>query len=145
MPHPDDEGVLLGAVGAAVPGVADAIVSLCRMGAPVAGVAAGDHVECWMVDADDANNDLAGQLLDAARVVKELRDEGKTVLLHCVHAQTRTPVVAAAYGSLITGRPTAESLVRVCAVLPSAAPRAFFVQALHDELQLAVKTPWSAK
>jgi len=31
--HPDDPGVLLGAVGSRRPGVADAVVSLCRLGA----------------------------------------------------------------------------------------------------------------
>ena len=36
---------------------------------------------------------------DAAEAVRVLRSEGKTVLLHCVHAETRTPLVAAAYGA----------------------------------------------
>ncbi|MCW2607332.1 MAG: hypothetical protein JWO60_2025 [Frankiales bacterium] len=42
VPHPDDDGVLLGAVGALRPGVAQAVVSLCRLGtseAPLPGVA----------------------------------------------------------------------------------------------------------
>jgi len=46
--RPDDPGVLLGAVGAVRPGVADAVVSLCRMGsgtAPLTGVPPQDHVE----------------------------------------------------------------------------------------------------
>ena len=132
--HPDDPGVLLGAVGAVRPGVADAVVSMCRMGsdlAPLAGVAPEDHVEFWVVDQEDANNDLAGQLLDAGRTVRDLRSEGKTVLLHCVHAHTRTPVVAALYGALVTGSSTRSALDRVCAVLPSASPRRSFVQALE--------------
>ncbi|HVM26506.1 MAG TPA: ADP-ribosylglycohydrolase family protein, partial [Mycobacteriales bacterium] len=48
VPHPDDDGVLLGAVGALRPGVADAVVSLCRLGTgqvPLRGVASEDHVE----------------------------------------------------------------------------------------------------
>jgi hypothetical protein len=67
--HPDDPGVLLGAVGALQPGVAQAVVSLCRLGAgqvPLAGVVADDHVEVWLVDAEDANNDLPFVLRDAA-------------------------------------------------------------------------------
>jgi hypothetical protein len=86
--HPDDDGVLLGAVGAVQPGVADAVVSLCRMGsgtAPLPGVPPQDHVESWLIDRDDANLDLAGQLVDAAAAVRELRSEGKTVLLHAGH------------------------------------------------------------
>jgi hypothetical protein len=132
VPHPDDPGVLLGAVGAVAPGVADAVVSLCRMGAPLDGVEPQDHVEFWVVDKEDANLDLPGQLLDAAWIVKKLRDEGKTVLLHCVHAQTRTPVVAALYGHLLTGSGIDAALERVLCVLPSADPRDSFVEAIRE-------------
>lgn len=126
VPHPDDPGVLLGAVGALRPGVADAVVSLCRLGADQAPVTPdpADHVEVWIVDQEDANNDLAFAIRDSAAAVKQLRDQGKTVFLHCVHAHTRTPVVAAAYGALITSGPTARALTRVLAVLPNAHPRA---------------------
>jgi len=133
--HPDDPGVLLGAVGALEPGTADAVVSLCRLGAsqvPLAGVAPEDHLEVWLVDADDANNDLAFVLQDAAEAVRQLRSEGKTVLLHCVHAHTRTPVVAALYGALRTGDSTRTSLERVLAVLPSANPRRSIAATLHN-------------
>ncbi|MGD9525541.1 MAG: ADP-ribosylglycohydrolase family protein [Pseudonocardia sp.] len=133
--HPDDPGVLLGAVGALRPGVADAVVSLCRLGAeeaPLAGVAPEDHVEVWLIDRDDANLDLARVLADTADVVRELRGEGKTVLLHCAYAQTRTPVVAAAYGSLISGSTTAAALDRVLRVLPAARPRPSIVTALTE-------------
>lgn len=122
VPHPDDDGVLLGAVGALRPGVAQAVVSLCRLGAgevPLAGVAAEDHVEAWIVDKEDANNDLRYAVSDAAEAVRTLRGEGKTVFLHCVHAQTRTPVVAAAYGALVAGGSERDALRRVQAVLPS--------------------------
>ena len=132
--HPDDDGVLLGAVGAVQPGVADAVVSMCRMGsdtAPLPGVAPEDHVEFWVIDKENANNDLGGQLLDAAQTVRYLRAEGKTVLLHCVHAHTRTPTVAAVYGALVTGSPPLEALRRVEAVLPSANPRPSFVRELQ--------------
>ena len=82
-----------------------------------------DHVEVWIVDKEDANNDLEFIIRDAAAAVKQLRDEGKTVFLHCVHAHTRTPVVAAAYGALITGDSAKDALRRVLDVLPSAYPR----------------------
>ncbi len=132
--HPDDDGVLLGAVGAVRPGAADAVVSLCRMGsatAPLPGVPPEDHVELWVIDKDDANNDLGGQLLDAAQAVRELRAEGKTVLLHCVHAQTRTPTAAAVYGALVTGSTPLQALDRVMRVLPAARPRRSFVRELE--------------
>jgi len=130
--HPDDDGVLLGAVGAVRPGVADGVVSMCRMGAPLEGVAPEDHVEFWVIDKEDANNDLGGQLLDGALTVRELRREGKKVLLHCVHAHTRTPIVAAVYGALVTGSTPTEALERVVAVLPSATPRRSFACVLEQ-------------
>lgn len=132
--HPDDDGVLLGAVGALRPGVADAVVSLCRLGAaqvPLQGVAPEDHVEVWLVDEEDANNDLPAVLRDAAQAVRLLRGEGKTVLVHCVHGHTRTPVVAAAYGAQLTGASTRAALERVLAVLPSAHPRQSIAAVLH--------------
>lgn len=134
VPHPDDEGVLLGAVGALRPGVADAVVSLCRLGSaqvPLSGLAPEDHVEVWLVDDEDANNDLPTVLRDAAEAVRLLRSEGKTVLLHCVHGHTRTPVVAAAYGAQLSGGSTRAALERVLAVLPSANPRPSIAAALH--------------
>ena len=63
--------------------------------------------------------------------MRDLRSEGKTVLLHCVHAHTRTPTVAAVYGALVTGSTTLEALDRVAAVLPSASPRRSFVRELE--------------
>ena len=38
--------------------------------APLAGVAPEDHVEFWVIDKEHANNDLLGQLLDAALTVR---------------------------------------------------------------------------
>jgi ADP-ribosyl-[dinitrogen reductase] hydrolase len=120
--HPDDPGVLLGAIGALAECSTDAIVSLCRIGTEEASIVAApeDHVEFWLLDEDDANNDVATVVRDAAETVRQLRSEGKTVTLHCVHAHSRTPIVAAAYGSLVTGRPFRDSLRKVQAVLPSA-------------------------
>lgn len=136
--HPDDAGVLLGAVGALRPGVADAVVSLCRLGVaqvPLAGVPQEDHLETWLIDADDANNDVGLVLRDTAEAVRTLRAEGKTVLLHCVHAETRTPVSAAVYGALVTGTPVAEAMQRVLSVLPTGSPRAS-LRHLAEELDI---------
>jgi hypothetical protein len=66
--------------------VADAVAGLCRSGAPQAppaGVAPEDHIEVWLIDRDDADLDLPGVLANAAAAVRDLRSEGRTVLLHC--------------------------------------------------------------
>jgi ADP-ribosyl-[dinitrogen reductase] hydrolase len=126
LAHPDDEGLLLGGVGALLPGVADAVVSLCRLGhtqVPLEGIAPEDHIEIWLIDIKDANNDPATVLRDAAEAVQSLRNEGKTVFLHCVNAETRTPLVAAAYGALHTGTSTAEAVDRIRNVLPTTGQR----------------------
>jgi hypothetical protein len=79
VPHPDDPGVLLGAVGALRAGVADAVVSLCRLGRHQAPVTpdARDHIEVWLVDGQDANLDAPAVIADAARAVQTLRSEGR--------------------------------------------------------------------
>lgn len=130
--HPDDPGVLLGTVAALQPGVADAVVSLCRLGAAQAPMTKdpADHVEVWLVDQDDANNNLPLVLADTASVIRDLRAEGKTVFVHCVHAQTRTPIVAAKYGSLLMTDPPELALNRVLAVLRGAQPRPSLREAL---------------
>ena len=134
--HPHDAGVWLGGVGAlqALPEGVDAVVSLCRLGAhevPVPGVAAEDHVEVWLVDTADPrdNPHLNFVLADTAEVVGQLRAEGKTVLVHCVQAQSRTPTVAALH-SVALGIPAQQALAEVCAVLPDAQPNAAFVAAV---------------
>lgn len=65
----------------------------------------------------------AAVMTDAASTIRALRSEDKTVLLHCVHAETRTPLVAAVYGASIAGGTVASALDRVLAVLPNASPR----------------------
>lgn len=58
----------------------------------------------------------------AAALVAALRGEGKTVLLRCVQALSRTPCVAALYGARLTGRTPTEALVDVLHALPQADP-----------------------
>jgi ADP-ribosyl-[dinitrogen reductase] hydrolase len=127
--HPHDEGVWLGGVDALdnLPDEVNAVVSLCRLGAaqvPAPGVPAGDHVEVWLIDEPerDKNPNLDFVLTDAADTVAALRAEGKTVLLHCVQAQSRTPTVAALYGARLTGRTPIDALADIVAVLPRANP-----------------------
>lgn len=103
VPHPHDDGVLLGTHRAADHD-ADAVVSLCRVGRRqkcFAGV--GEVVESRLIDteAPEKNPNLHFVLYDAADAVRGLRAEGKRVLLHCVAARARTPAVAAVYSVLL--------------------------------------------
>jgi hypothetical protein len=127
--HPRDDQVWLGGVDALdnLPDGVDAVVSLCRLGAaqvPAPGVGAGDHVEVWLIDDPrrDKNPNLDFVLTDAVEAIKVLRAEGRTVLLHCVQAQSRTPAVAALYGARLTGHTPTQALADIVAVLPKAHP-----------------------
>ena len=136
--HPYDDHVWLGGVDALtnLPDGVNALVSLCRLGkaqVPTPGVAASDHVEVWLIDETDPakNPNLDFVLTDAAAAVAALRDEGRTVLLHCVQAQSRTPAVAALYGARLTDRTPTEALADIEAVLPYAHPNAALQAALE--------------
>jgi ADP-ribosyl-[dinitrogen reductase] hydrolase len=72
--------VWLGGVDALdkLPDGVDAVVSLCRLGdvqVPATGVAAGDHVEVWLIDDTDpaTNPHLDFVLTDAAAALEALR------------------------------------------------------------------------
>lgn len=121
VPHPMDPGVVLGTINTPDHGC-DAVVTLCRRGrVRDPRVAREDQVDVWLLDDDDPskNANLDFVFADTARVIRELRDEGKTVFVHCVAAQQRTPSVAIAYARLLgVSRDEARALVR--AALPSA-------------------------
>jgi ADP-ribosyl-[dinitrogen reductase] hydrolase len=130
--HPYDEQLWLGGIGSLrdLPAGVDAVVSLCRVGEDdLPAVAA--HVEVRLIDRVGANPHLAFVLDDTVRVVEELRAAGRTVLVHCVQAQSRTPTVAALYGMRRRGVPAAEALADVMRVLPSAHPNPEFRAALQ--------------
>jgi len=61
-------------------------------------------------------------LTDAAAAVAALRAEGKTVLLHCVQAQSRTPAVAALFGARLTRLTPTDALADIVRVMPDANP-----------------------
>ena len=135
--HPHDDHVWLSGVSllAEPPDHIDAVVSLCRLGVddvPAPAVRTGDHVEVWLVDdaRADANPNLDFVLHDAAGAIAALRAEGKTVLLHCVQAQSRTPTVAALYGASVTGRTGRECLSDIQVLLPNAHPNPAMLDAL---------------
>lgn len=136
---PHDDGVWLGGVGslqrAAGLGI-DAVVSLCRLGTlDVPGVAAEDHATFWVVDSavEDDNAHVAFVLQEAAAAVQRYRAEGKTVLLHCVRAESRTPTVAALYGARVARISPLEALEDVRRALPNARPNALFMRVLAED------------
>lgn len=134
--HPHDDGVWLGGVGALSHvdelGI-DAVVSLCRLGTlEIPGVAPENHATFWVVDSavDGDNAHAAFTLQEAAAAVERYRAEGKTVLLHCVRAESRTPTAAALYGAAIAGVSPMEALEDVRRVLPGARPNELFMEML---------------
>lgn len=133
VPHPYDDGVLLADATAldTLPADIDAVVSLCLTGRTQV-LDRVEHINFRLIDvADPAENPhLEFLLLDAARTVVALRDEGKRVVLHCVAAQSRTPTVAVAY-AMLRGVSLGEALPVVCGALPAAHPNPGFVAALN--------------
>ncbi|MFW0793370.1 ADP-ribosylglycohydrolase family protein [Gordonia sp. CPCC 205515] len=121
VPHPFDDGVLLG-THATVAHHADAVVSMCRVGRRQRCFdGATEVIESRLLDSDDPadNPNLRFVLADTADAVRGLRAEGKTVLLHCVAGQQRTPSVAVEYAALL-GQPVDAARAAIAAALPSA-------------------------
>lgn len=140
VPHPHDEGVWIGGVGAldVLPPDVTAVVSLCLVGATQ--VPAGlEHVSYRLLDEPDRadNPNLDFVLDDAARTIAALREEGHVVLLHCVAAHSRTPAVAIRYSQLL-GIDPRQAYDEVCAALPNGRPNAGFRKALR---RLSASTP----
>jgi ADP-ribosylglycohydrolase len=118
VPHPADPGVWLGGVAnlQPLPPQVDAVVSLCRLGwdqMPIPMPAAGDHVCIWLMESEepDENRHLELVAEQAVDVLAQLRDEGRTVYLHCDDGTSRTPFIAALYGTRV-GRASAQEVLR---------------------------------
>jgi ADP-ribosylglycohydrolase len=131
--HPHDDGVWLGDVAAlqGLPSGVDAVVSLCRVNDDdlPAGV---EQIDIRLIDIEgqDANPNLDFVLTDTVRLIEQLRDKERTVLLHCVACQSRTPTVAALYGARCNSITIDEALSDIVEVLPQAWPNDEFRQAL---------------
>lgn len=129
--HPRDAGVWLGdlATLGALPDGVDAVVSLCRVKDEdlPRGV---EQVDVRLIDIVGANAHLDFVLTDTVHLLQQLRAEGRTVLLHCVAAQSRTPTVAALYGAWTAGIDGRQALAEVSALLPDAYPNPEFRDAL---------------
>ncbi|MFC6600479.1 ADP-ribosylglycohydrolase family protein [Kitasatospora paranensis] len=115
--HPDDPGLIIGNLAqttVAGPAPIDAVVSLCRVGSgPILTQTGVEHIRVWLVDRAGANADTAFVVDQAARIVQQLRQEGKRVFLHCVAGRSRTPAVAARYSCLLSGKSPADALADV--------------------------------
>jgi ADP-ribosyl-[dinitrogen reductase] hydrolase len=132
--HPHDDGVWLGDVAAlqGLPPGVNAVVSLCRVNDNdlPAGV---EQIDIRLIDTvgPDTNPNLDFVLSDTVGLIEQLRNEGRTVLLHCVACQSRTPTVAALYGARRQGISGMLALQDVTAVLPNAWPNSDFRRALQ--------------
>lgn len=130
--HPYDEGVWLSSASAldSLPPDVDAVVSLCLTGRSQVPDNV-EHINFRLMDEADPqeNPNLDHVLWDAASTVATLRQEGKTVLIHCVAAHSRTPAVGIAY-AVQEGAPLKEALPSVCGALPAANPNRGFRDAL---------------
>ncbi|KPN19391.1 hypothetical protein AO716_06305 [Arthrobacter sp. Edens01] len=145
--HPDDDGVWLGGVGALCRteelGI-DAVVSLCRLGTEdVTGIAPENQATFWLVDSasPESNAAAAHVLNEAAAAVELFRAEGRTVLVHCVRAESRTPSVAALYGARVAGGSALDASKRVLRALPRANPNPAFREVLAAQDADAGSTP----
>lgn len=119
-------------------------MSLCRLGtSDVPGVALEDHATFWVIDSPAAedNAHAAFVLRDAAAAVERFRAEGKTVLLHCVRAESRTPTVAALYGARVAEVTPLAALTEVRRVLPGANPNGLFLGLLGEDRDLSGGVP----
>lgn len=130
--HPHDPGVWLSSATALddPPADVDAVVSLCLVGRRQV-PASIDQVGFRLIDVTDpaANPNLDFVIRDAAETIAALRAEGKTVLVHCVAAQSRTPTVGVAY-AMLRGVEHDRALAEVCDALPYARPNRTFEAAL---------------
>ena len=97
------------------------------------------HVEVRLIDRPehDENPHLDFVLLDAVSVIEQFRLEGRTVLVHCVGAYSRTPTIGALYGARLQSVNVDDAVRDVTAVLPGANPNPAFRAALR-RLQFAV-------
>jgi ADP-ribosylglycohydrolase len=132
--HPYDDGLWLGDITAlsTLPSGVNAVVSLCRVNDDDLPVGV-EQIDRRLIDivGPDANPNLDFVLTDTVRLIEQLRNEGRTVLLHCVACQSRTPTVAALYGARKDGISGWAALDEVTAVLPDAYPNTDFQAALQ--------------
>ncbi len=124
-----DEGVIFGDFGALALTSADAYLSLCRIG--VDDRKGNHHHIVWLID-QPGNADAARVLADTADAIGELREEGKTVFVHCVRAESRTPTVAMAWLVRRHGYEVERAITEVLDTMSSADPEKSLLQAVRS-------------
>ncbi len=129
-----DAGVLVGDFAGleGSGGSCDVVISLCRVGNEDVRDDAERH-EMWLLDeaAPEDNPNLDLILEDLAEEIGRRRDEGQTVFIHCVRAESRTPTVAASYLMCRFGLTAEQALAEVRETLgPRVAPNPGFRDAL---------------
>jgi ADP-ribosyl-[dinitrogen reductase] hydrolase len=133
LPFPEDPGVLVGDVAALadVVGDVDVVISLCRVGNNDVPDTL-EHHELWLLDSEEegANPNLDFVLKDTAQGIATCRNEGKRVFVHCVHAQARTPAVAAAYLAERFGWSGLDAAAAMHSLLPRSIRQPSFALAL---------------
>jgi protein-tyrosine phosphatase len=132
--HPYDPQVVLGGVGVLrnLPDDVDAVVSMCRLRDEDIRTDM-PHLEVRLIDRPehDENPHLDYVLLDAVRAIERLRAQGRTVLVHCVGALSRTPTMGTLYGLRLREVSAEQALTDVITVLPGAHPNRAFRAALN--------------
>lgn len=100
--HPHDAEIWLGDVAAlqGIPPGVDAVVSLCHVNDEYLPVGIEQIDIRFDRPRRPGRQSQPGFLPHRyCGLIEQLRDEGRTVLLHCVACQSRTPTVAALYGA----------------------------------------------
>jgi hypothetical protein len=133
-----DEGLYLGGVGrlGELPADITAVVSLCRVGFQDVPAHVERHLAVFLIDDSnaDANQNLEFTFANAAAAVKQLRDQGHKVFLHCVQSQSRTPSVAITYAVKHLGMKFDDAYAEVMTALPEAEPNPRFERVLRETL-----------
>ena len=113
----------------------DVIVSLCRMGTEDI-PARVEHLVIGLIDTDSGDNpNLPFLLADTADFIDTRTAEGRSVYVHCVRAENRTPAVAATLLARRKGREVDEALRTVADTLGQR-PRGFLVDAIREATSL---------
>jgi ADP-ribosylglycohydrolase/protein-tyrosine phosphatase len=132
--HPYDEGVWLGNAAALLdlPDGVDVVVSMCRVHADDLPKDV-EQIDVRLVDQvrAEANPNLDFVLTDTVALIRQLRREGHTVLVHCHGAYSRTPTMGALYGAGVGTTGGEQALADVLDVLPGGNPNAAFRSALN--------------
>jgi ADP-ribosyl-[dinitrogen reductase] hydrolase len=132
VPLAEDSGVVLANVYGVDKADADVVVSLCRVGSKVP--SSPLRVEVGLIDSDELvdNPNLDFILVDLARSISAWRDQGKTVAVHCVRAERRTPAVASAFLAERLSISGEEAWELVARQLPTAQSNRSFAAALRS-------------